>query len=907
MVDKSAYFEKNTAKGVLMTRFLASSKVGLLLLIWGIGSWSPCMAADKPRITFSCAADNDLYRAMTTGDASYKRYDSAAEAVKQAPRGSGVLILANGYPEEQTAIAPAVYDAAREKQLRLYVEYPSFVPGFELQGPRKPHWERTVVASDAFGPKLKKMRILAIHGCHFLETQAKRLHLVSARVAGYDKAVYGLPDQTFPILFEHPRDNILVATTGLSQFVTARYAPSEAWGNVWEMILDWAAPGAELADLKWTPTVRPTYARDAKLPLNAERQALQRGIGWFEGFLVDKSWAELLPRMKKVEYGFIDPEGRKERPIGDGRYGILEGHISKVYADGSQPMRWLLRADCNAESAMAFALSAKLNSDAQHRQIATNLFDFVYFRSELFCEDPDSDAYGLLGWFTQAEAAPYGLNSFWGNDGSKAIIGTIVGASALESDRWDERMLASILGNFRTTGPLGFRDGQPIHRDNLRKHGWRYYAQRRTIAPWPQREAWAWACYLWLYDKTKYEPLLEQSRKALRLTMERYPNGWNYSLNEAQMERSRILLPLAWLVRVDDTPEHRRWLHRIVDDMLEHQDSSGAIQEQVRRATHSSNATYGTGEVSIIHDNDDPCADVFYSMPPAFVGLVEAAAATGDEKFARAADKVAEFLVRVQVHSKTHPRLDGGWFRAFDFKRWDYWGGDGDSGWGAWSSETGWVQSHVVAAMAARQSGRSLWELTADSKIATHFEKYRKQMQIDEAADLWKNANVPQSKHLALGRLARVAYKPHPKRNPGGLKSLTDGIFAMPTTTDIGWTGFRGVDLEATIDLGKPVQIQKISVRFLRELRSRIVLPGLLELSVSDDGKTFRKVGTQDVEDPFGPRKETKSSVEEIVLKVPAIEARYLRVRAKTVGTLPSWHRAKGTLTWLFVDEIVIQ
>jgi hypothetical protein len=129
----------------------------------------------------------------------------------------------------------------------------------------------------------------------------------------------------------------------------------------------------------------------------------------------------------------------------------------------------------------------------------------------------------------------------------------------------------------------------------------------------------------------------------------------------------------------------------------------------------------------------------------------------------------------------------------------------------------------------------------------------------------------------------------------------------MPTTTDIGWTGFLGVDLEATIDLGKPVQIQKISVRFLRELRSRIVLPGLLELSVSDDGKTFRKVGTQDVEDPFGPRKETKSSVEEIVLKVPATEARYLRVRAKTVGTLPSWHRAKGTLTWLFVDEIVIQ
>ena len=375
------------------------------------------------------------------------------------------------------------------------------------------------------------------------------------------------------------------------------------------------------------------------------------------------------------------------------------------------------------------------------------------------------------------------------------------------------------------------------------------------------------------------------------------------------MERGRILLPLAWLVRVDDTPEHRRWLHRIVDDMLACQDSSGAIQEQVGQGhvSHRSNAEYGTGEISIIHDNDDPCADVFYSMPPAFVGLVEAASATGEEKFARAADKVAEFFVRVQARSETHPRLDGGWFRAFDFKRWDYWGGNGDSGWGAWSTETGWVQSHVVAAMAARQAKRSLWDMTADSRIAVHFEKYRKLMRIDEAAALWKNATTPQRKHLALGKPLRLAHKPHPYRNQGGPEDLTDGLLATCTTTDIGWLGFRGVDLDATMDLGKTTPIQRVAMRFLRELRSGIVLPQQLELSVSDDGKTFRTVGTQDIEDPFGPRKAYKSSVEEIGLDVPATVARYVRVRAKTVGKLPNWHGSKGAPAWMFVDEIAIQ
>ena len=34
--------------------------------------------------------------------------------------------------------------------------------------------------------------------------------------------------------------------------------------------------------------------------------------------------------------------------------------------------------------------------------------------------------------------------------------------------------------------------------------------------------------------------------------------------------------------------------------------------------------------------------------------------------------------------------------------------------------------------------------------------------------------------------------------------------------------------------------------------------------------------------------------------------ARYLRVRAANVGTLPAGHRAAGQPAWLFVDEILV-
>lgn len=75
-----------------------------------------------------------------------------------------------------------------------------------------------------------------VHDCHYLPVESCDPHLALCRVEGYDIAVYGTPPESAPLLFEHPRGNLMVATTKLSQFVTGRYAPTEAWGPVWRMI-----------------------------------------------------------------------------------------------------------------------------------------------------------------------------------------------------------------------------------------------------------------------------------------------------------------------------------------------------------------------------------------------------------------------------------------------------------------------------------------------------------------------------------------------------------------------------------------------------------------------------------------------------------------------------------------------
>ena len=417
------------------------------------------------------------------------------------------------------------------------------------------------------------------------------------------------------------------------------------------------------------------------------------------------------------------------RPVGDGQFGVLEGFSSQIDYRGQQPIRWWLRSDSNGESTLAFALRSRVDGDPRSRRIAENLEDWVYFKSPFFLNDPAKANFGLLLWGT-------GTPSLYGDNDIKAILGCIGTAAVLRSDRWDEALLKNILGNFRTTGVYGFRGGC-LHNPSLLKEGWQYYHRAKTIHLAPHYEAWIWASYLWLYDKTKYRPLLELPLGGIRRMMAAYPDNWQWT-NGIQQERGRMLLTLAWLVRVDDRPQHRAWLKRLADDMEKCQDSCGAIREELGAPGKGtcpptrSNAEYGQFEASLIQANGDPVADMLYTCNFTFLGLHEAFAATGDPQFRRMADKLADFLVRIQVTSDAHPELDGGWFRAFDYRKWDYWGSNADAGWGAWSIEVGWTQAWIPTVLALRELGLNLWDLSSSSKIARHWEKCRQSMLGDE-------------------------------------------------------------------------------------------------------------------------------------------------------------------------------
>jgi len=626
--------------------------------------------------------------------------------INKSPENGAIFAINNDYPAVNLTVSEDTLKKCAEKNVRLFLECPLSAGALTLSEPRAAVYERAVVVAGAFAGLPEGSLFMPCGAFYYTVNTPVSPLITLAKVAGYDSLAFELPDVTYPFLFAHPSyPNVLISTGCLSRVVTARARPSGAYRALWNALFKWA--GLPDINIDWVPDTGPSYGQCDALPPGAPETAFARGVRFFTDNMIFR--VEVVPDM------FTD------RPGGNAPHldvisrdylmgGVLEGYESGVDHNGRQRIRNIQRGDCIGETSMVMALDAVRTGSPETRKIAVDIADYV-LSNIFFQNDPENPMYGLNNWFINGPV-------FYGDDNARVIMGVLCARSLLGVKRWDERLLKCALANLRTSAKTGFRHNA-LRASSFETKNWTDYADDDAlILPSPHYQCYIWAVYLWMYALTDYKPFHDKSLSAITICMDKYPDGWRWT-NSLTAEMSRMLLPLAFLTRVDDTEIHREWLRKIAYDVIRYVEPCGAVRDMFgdlkmgKYPPPQSNASYGTTEASLIQQNGDPATDLLYTANWAYIGLHEAALVLNDKNIKEAVGRMTDFYCRIQVSSKTHPYLDGSWMRSFDFKKWEYWGSSADIGWGAWCVQSGWVNTWICAAMYLSERDESLFNLSA--------------------------------------------------------------------------------------------------------------------------------------------------------------------------------------------------
>jgi hypothetical protein len=139
----------------------------------------------------------------------------------------------------------------------------------------------------------------------------------------------------------------------------------------------------------------------------------------------------------------------------------------------------------------------------------------------------------------------------------------------------------------------------------------------------------------------------------------------------------------------------------------------------------------------------------------------------------------------------------------------------------------------------------------------------------------------------------------------GGDQALLDGILGGAQFKTGEWQGYWDRDVTATVDLGQQMNVERLRLGALKDIRPWIYFPREVRFYGSSDGAKWTLLGTVGFPGDENDRDETprihRFEVE------PGVEARYLRFEADTFGQLPDWHLGAGNPSWMFLDEWEIE
>ena len=106
------------------------------------------------------------------------------------------------------------------------------------------------------------------------------------------------------------------------------------------------------------------------------------------------------------------------------------------------------------------------------------------------------------------------------------------------------------------------------------------------------------------------------------------------------------------------------------------------------------------------------------------------------------------------------------------------------------------------------------------------------------------------------------------------------------------------------LDLGEIITLEPVTVDFLHQLGSWILLPMSVTFSNSSDGSTFEQPDKVELAEDKDSKVKFVSVSNNNQSKH---QARYIKVEVEGTKICPPWHYGVGRNCWFFMDEVVVK
>jgi hexosaminidase len=160
--------------------------------------------------------------------------------------------------------------------------------------------------------------------------------------------------------------------------------------------------------------------------------------------------------------------------------------------------------------------------------------------------------------------------------------------------------------------------------------------------------------------------------------------------------------------------------------------------------------------------------------------------------------------------------------------------------------------------------------------------------------------------HAAIGKAVTYKTMYSEQYSGGGEFGLVNGIDGSVHYGDGNWQGFRGTDVDVTVDMGQEMGIAFVRVGFLQNITTWIFLPPRVRFYGSDTGEEgdFELLKEFEVE---VPQELKEARTKYFWAYFDDVQVRYIRVVADYPGDCPDWHPGAGQASWVFMDEVFVE